>query len=124
MPARLRSQFAGTEGDASFRIRRQELGTDVHYRGCGRRNLQIPQEHGRDPLIYQNPAMLGIVDKLDNVEPAVIAFNKVGLRASPQLTDQTPGIDWHESDRSIARYGDRALRRMQYSKNYHIIRES
>ncbi len=64
-----------------------------------RRDLQVIQKSRSDPFIDQNAAMLRIIEKLDHVEVAVVAFQQMRLRAPAHLPDQACGFDQHQESK-------------------------
>jgi hypothetical protein len=95
MPAGLDGLAAGAELNVNFGVTSQEIGGQVYDGGFGRRDLQVVEEGGGDPFVDQNPAMLGIIAELDDLEVAVIALEQVGLRTAAHFPDQAPGVDGH-----------------------------
>ena len=104
VPTGFDGQVAGAELNVNCGVGGQEAGGQVYHGGLGRRDLQVMEEGGGQPFIDQNPAMLGIIAELDDVEVAIVAFEEVGLRSTAHFSDQTPGVDGHRSkaDASLA----------------------
>src|SRR5687767_3571612 len=97
MPPRLRryaprSQLYGRAG-----IVGKERIVDLDDRGFRDGDLQVAQKRRRDPFVDKDAPVLRIVLKFDDVEPAVVRFQQVRLRASPHPADQTPGADGHRA---------------------------
>ena len=64
-----------------------ELLGDLDQSRVGTRNLQILQKYRSDQLVNQNPAVLRVVLKFDDIELAVIGLQQVGLSAPAHLAD-------------------------------------
>jgi len=69
----------------------------VEFDDGGRRrgDLQVLDEAGRDPLVDQNPQMLGILAELGDIEIAVAGFEQVGLRAAAHVSEKASGKNGH-----------------------------
>jgi hypothetical protein len=63
--------------------------------GLRARNLQVLQKNRGHQLVHQDPAMLRIVLKLDDVELAVVGFEQVRLSASAHLADMAARREEH-----------------------------
>ena len=58
------------------------------------------ENSGRDDFVDENPAVLRVILKLDNVEVAVIGFDEMRLRSTPHLADEANGVYGHKPARS------------------------
>jgi hypothetical protein len=76
----------------------QEFTAQVYDRRGRRRNLQIIQKDGRDPLVHQNAAVLRIIAELHDVKVPVVALQQVRLRPTAHFPDQPSGVDRHRQD--------------------------
>ena len=95
VPAGLDTQAARSGLKMNLGVRRNEFGRKLHdlVRGAG--DLQVRQNLPRNKLVYQNPAVLRVILKLDDVIVAVVAFKQMRLRAAPHLADEPARIYGH-----------------------------
>ena len=76
-------------------VRRDEFGRKLHDLVCGTCDLQMRQDLPRHELVDQNPAVLRVILKLDDVIVAVVAFQQMRLRAAPHFADKPARIYRH-----------------------------
>jgi hypothetical protein len=95
VPAGLDGLAAGAELDVNVGVGGQEIGRQVYDGGLGRGDLQVVEEGGGDPFVDQNAPVLRIIEELDDVEVAIVAFEQVGLRSAAHFPDEAGGVDGH-----------------------------
>jgi hypothetical protein len=78
------------------------MGRQVHDGGFRRRDLQVIEEGGGDPFVDQYPPVLRIIEELDDVEVAIVAFEQVGLRATAHFPDEAGGVDGHGWEMNVS----------------------
>ena len=61
----------------------------------GTRNLQMYENLGRHELVDENPAVLRVILKLDDVIVAVVGFQQMSLRAASHLSDEPARVYRH-----------------------------
>src|SRR5579862_2568529 len=95
MPSWCHGDSLRPEVNVYFRVGSQEVGRDPdQFRGRGG-NLQVLQKNRRYQLIHQDPAVLRVVLKLDDVEIPVVRFQQVGLGPAAHLADEPAGGERH-----------------------------
>src|SRR5580692_999904 len=87
---------AGSELNVDLAIPFEKILRDAHDGGFRRGDSQVGEKYGSDPFIHQNPAVLWIVAKLDDVEISVAGFKKMRLGAAAHLADQPDRVYRHE----------------------------
>ncbi len=93
MPSRIWLEPTATELHVYVWIGVQELRAKIHDGRGWRGYLKVPKKNGGDPLIYQDPTMLGIITEFDDVETIVVALQEMGLSASAQFANEAARID-------------------------------
>jgi hypothetical protein len=78
-----------------FGILGQERIGDADDRSFRRRESQIGEKSGPDPLVHQNPPVLRIIEKLDHVTVPVARFDQVRLRSAAHFADQAARVNGH-----------------------------
>jgi hypothetical protein len=78
-----------------FRIRRQELRSEPDDPVGGTGDLQVCENLPGYELIYQNPPVLRVILKLDDVILAVVGFQQMGLCATSHLPDEPARVYGH-----------------------------
>ena len=87
MPAGFDGDVAGAQMNVDLRVRGQEFGGQQDQLRGRSGDLQVVQKYPGNPLVHQNPAVLGVVLELDDVEVAVIGFQQVRLCPAAHLAD-------------------------------------
>ena len=85
-----------------IRIGLQELRAQVDESNFGHGDMKELQKSGGNPFVHQNPPVLRVIDKLDDVESPIIALQQVRLGAAAHLADQAPGINRHGCEKPAA----------------------
>src|SRR5262249_23087522 len=82
--------------DRHLRVLAQELGSDLDQRRVGTGYLEVAQENRADQLVYQDAAVLWIVEKFDDVKTTVVSLDQVRLSPTAHLLDVPASVDRHE----------------------------
>ena len=78
-----------------FRVGCEEFGGEPDDLVTRRGDLQMIQNFGGQEFINENPAVLRVILKLDDVEVAVVGFQQMGLRAAPHFADEPARVYGH-----------------------------
>lgn len=95
VPARLDrlAPRAGLQMD--LRIAGEEIGREADNPMPRAGNLQMGENLRRHEFIYENPAVLRVILKLDDVIVAIVGFQQMRLRATPHLADEPARVYRH-----------------------------
>src|SRR4051794_9827566 len=97
VPAKQRWDRACSKSYRSLRVFGEEFLSKVDDLHVWNRNSEEAEKTSAQPLINEDPAVLGIVAELDDVEAFVVCFNQMGLGAAPHLSDEPQGVDGHRT---------------------------
>jgi hypothetical protein len=76
-------------------VRGEERRRDVNDLMNRRGNLQMGKNLTGDDLVYENPPMLRVILKLDDVKVTVVGFQQMCLRAAPHFANEFEGVYRH-----------------------------
>ena len=97
MPAGFDFDEARTGLQMYLRIRFDEIGGEFHNLVCGACDLQLLQNLCRRKFVHENPPVLRVILKLDDVIVAVVGFQQVSLCATPHLPDEPVRVYRHRA---------------------------
>lgn len=100
VPARRNGLAARARLQMYFGIGGDEFGGQADDSMPGRCDLQMGQNPGRHEFIHEDPAMLRVILKLDDVIVAVVGFQQMRLCAASHLPDESARVYGHIVSRS------------------------
>src|SRR3954469_15418832 len=87
----------GAELDRDLRIDCEKLRREGDHRRVGGGDLQVAQKDRGDQLVNQDPAMLRVVEELDDVKATVIPLDQVSLSASAHFSNMPASVYRHRT---------------------------
>ena len=95
MLARLDGGLARARLEVNFGVGRKKSRRQLNDLMNRRRDLQMCADLARHHLIYENPPMLRVILKLDDVKVTVVGFQQMCLCAAPHFANEPEGVYGH-----------------------------